>query len=151
MNTINGILAHELVHFLLTFLVALFIWWRYRNWRLILVVFLVGIFIDVDHWFDYWAYFGLNFNLARFFNVANYIHGSQKVYVLLHGWELVIVFWLIGKLIGRKLKIKGLEWAISLAYLGHLLWDNFSFSHHPLAYFLTYRWLNNFSLKAFNG
>jgi len=69
----------------------------------------------------------------------------------LHGWEFIIIFWLTGKLIGRKIKMRGLEWAISFAYLGHLLWDNFSFVHHPLAYSFIFRLINNFSLKSFSG
>jgi len=34
---------------------------------------------------------------------------------------------------------------------GHLLWGNFSFPHHPLAYSFIYRLLNNFNLESFNG
>jgi len=151
MNVFNNIIGHELVHLLLTALVALFLWRRYRDLKLILVAFLIGIFIDIDHLFDYWVYFGLSFNLADFFNVASYVYGSQKVYVLLHGWEFLLIFGLLAKVLEKKLKIKGLMWAVVLSYGGHLLWDYFSFSHHPLAYLLTYRLLNSFSLRSFNG
>lgn len=143
-------LGHELVHFLITTLVAIFLFWRYRNWCLIFVSFAFGIFIDLDHWFDYFAYYGLNINLANFFDIASYVVPAGKIYVPLHGWEFVVPFWFVGKWTGKKFKVKGLEWAVSFSYLSHLLWDQFSFSHHPLAYFFIYRLINNFSLASFN-
>lgn len=144
-------LGHETIHLILTALIAGFLFWRFKDWRLVIVAFLVGIFIDIDHWFDYFAYFGLKINLSDFFNVASYVIPAGKIYVLLHGWEFVIPLWLIGRWLGEKFKIRGLEWAVGLSYLGHLLWDNFSFSHHPLAYSFIYRLLNNFSLASFTG
>jgi len=144
-------LGHEMVHFILTAVIAGFLFWRFKDWRLVLVAFVFGIFIDLDHWFDYFAYFGLKISLSNFFNVASYIKPFGKIYVFLHGWEFVIPFWLIGRWMGKKFKIKGLEWAVVLSYLGHLLWDNFSFPHHPLAYSFIYRLLNNFNLESFNG
>jgi len=143
--------GHEMVHLAVTAVIAGFLFWRFRDWRLVIVAFLVGIFIDLDHWFDYFAYFGLRINLSDFFNVTSYVEPAGKIYVLFHGWEFAIPLWLIGRWGGKRLKIKGLEWAVTLSYLGHLLWDNLSFPHHPLAYSFIYRLLNNFSLESFNG
>ncbi len=150
-NANNAILLHEFIHFALTSLVAIFFWLKFKDKRLILAAFIFGFLIDVDHWFDYFAYFGLRGNLKNFFIVETYVHGSGKTFILLHGWEYLIVFWLIGKFIGKRFKIKSLEWVITIAYLAHLLWDNFSFFHHPLAYSFIYRLVNNFSLKSFSG
>ena len=141
----------ELQHLLVTLVIALCLFWRYRNWQLIPACFLFGFFIDIDHFFDYFACYGLNFDLSQFLDVCSYVDQSGKIYVLWHGWEYIILFWLIGRWTGNRKKIKGLEWAVSLSYLGHLLLDNFSFSHHPLAYSFIYRLLNNFSLKSFHG
>jgi hypothetical protein len=151
LNAANGVLVHELIHLLISVLIASFFWWRYKDLRLFFVVLIIGIFIDIDHWFDYFAWFGFKINLRNFFNVSSYVIPAGKIYVLLHGWEFVIPFWLIGRWMGKRFKIKNLEWAVALSYLGHLLWDNFSFSHHPLAYSFIYRLLNNFSLESFNG
>jgi hypothetical protein len=151
LNAANAFFFHELIHLLITVLISFFIWRRFRDFRLILVVFLFGIFIDIDHWFDYFAHFGLTVNFKNFFNVASYAHQSGKVYIPFHGWEFIIIFWLIGRWLGKIFKMKGMEWAITISYLAHLLWDNFSFSHNPLAYSFLFRLVNNFSLKSFSG
>lgn len=151
MVDIFDLLWSELVHFAVTSLVAGFLFWRWRDWRLVVVSFAVGMLIDLDHWFGCFVYWGFNIDLIKFLDVGSYVGPSGKVYILLHGWEFIIPFWLMGRWAGKKFKINGLEWAIALAYSGHLLWDHFSFSHHPLAYSFLYRLLNNFSLKAFNG
>lgn len=148
---IIGLLGHELLHFLITAVAAFFVWWRFRNWKLIIIALLVGIFIDLDHWFDYFVYFGFNIDLNNFLNVASYVHGNNKVFVPLHGWEFLIFFWLIGYFLEKKLKFKGLKWAISLAYAGHLICDQISVSPQPLGYFFFYRLINNFDLGAFDG
>lgn len=141
----------ELEHFLLTLGIALLFFWRFHDRRVILFCFFFGFLIDVDHLFDYFAYHGFNFNLARFLDVHNYMGPAGKIYVLFHGWEYLLLFWLLGRWLGKRWKIKKLEWAISLVYLGHLLIDHLSFSHHPLVYFFFYRLLNNFSLESFRA
>ena len=150
-NADGASFTHELTHLLITVLISFFIWRRFRDFRLILVVFLFGIFIDIDHWFDYFVWFGSKINLSNFFHVASYVHQSGKVYIPFHGWEFIIIFWLVGRWLGKIFKIKGMEWAITISYLAHLLWDNFSFTHHPLAYSFLFRLINNFSLKSFSG
>lgn len=140
----------ELIHLILTLGVAGVFYWRYRNWRLIIAALIFGFLTDIDHLFDYFAYFGLNFSLMRFINVNNYMLPSAKIYVPFHAWEYIPILGLIGLTFEKRLKIEGLMMTIVVAYFIHLLKDNFSFPHHPLAYSLIYRWLNNFSLKSFN-
>lgn len=144
------LIVSELQHFLITLVIALFLYWRYRDWRLIPVCFLFGFLIDIDHWFDYFAYFGLNVNLTNFFDPGSYMRPSGKIYVLLHGWEFIPIFGLVGKIFEKRLKIKGLMWAVIFPYTAHLLLDTFSFPHHSLAYFFIYRLLNGFSLESFS-
>ena len=141
------LLVDELIHFLLSLTVGLFFSFKFGNPWLLLAALFFGFLIDVDHLFDCLAYYKRKFSLKKFFDVKAYMKGSGKVYVLLHGWEYVIVFWLIGRWLG----VAGLEWTISLSYLLHLCWDNFSFRHHPLGYFFTYRFLNDFTLESFRG
>jgi hypothetical protein len=150
-NFFQGILWHETVHILISLLVALLIWRVFMDKKTAILAFLVGILLDVDHLFDYFSWFGFQDNFKNFFNVASYIHPSGKVYVPLHGWEWLPFFWLTGKFFNKKIKTKGLEWAILFSVLVHLIWDNFSFIHHPWAYSFFFRLFNNFDLRSFNG
>jgi len=151
LNAAHGILIHEAVHLLLSLLVAFFIWRAFKDKKAALIAFLVGIFLDIDHWFDYFAWFGLKINLRDFFNVASYIHPSGKVFIPFHAWEWLIPLFFVGKLLGRKLKIRNLEWVIVSAFTLHLIWDQISVSPHPLGYFFFYRLTHGFDLEVFDG
>lgn len=144
------LVLHESVHILLTTLIAFFLYRRFKNWKLVLVAFLVVIFLDLDHLFDYF-YYALSTSNFSFPFATDYFHGSGKVFVLLHGWELSLPFWFISKKIGRQKNISGLEWAVVFSYLGHLLVDQFFYTSNILAYFLIFRILIGFDLFAFNG
>lgn len=148
MIDVRGFILNESVHFLLTGLVGAFLFWRFRDWKLILISFITGVLIDVDHWFDYFAYYGLDINFANFFDVGSYVKPSGKVYILFHGWEYLFPFWLIGRWGARKKKIEGLAWALCLPYLVHLIWDVFTIPTHFLFYSFIYRWLNHFNLRS---
>ncbi len=144
-------LKDELIHLILALIIGVFFYLKRRDWRLILGALIFGFFVDVDHLFDYFLYFGLKFKLSDFLNVTTYMMSAEKIYVLFHGWEFVIPLWLGGKWLGKRFKIRDLEWVISFAYLGHLFWDNFGISAHPLAYSFIYRLLNGFSLESFDA
>jgi len=135
------LLIDELVHFSLAFLVGVICYLNFGNPWLILVALAFGFLIDVDHLFDYFAHFGFKFNLKEFLQI-NYMESSGKIFVLLHAWELVPVFWLVG----FCFEVPGLSWTMSGAYLGHLLWDQVHFPHHPLMYFLIFRSHHKFNL-----
>ncbi|MBN1263819.1 MAG: hypothetical protein JW991_05720 [Candidatus Pacebacteria bacterium] len=141
----------EFQHLSLTMGIAFLLFVHFRDWRLLPVCFFFGFLIDLDHWLDYFFYFGLKISLSNFFKVASYTAASGKVYLFLHGWEWVIIFWFLGRYLGSNWRIKGLKWAICLPYLGHLLVDHFSFYHHPLAYSFVFRLLTGFSTTSFDG
>jgi hypothetical protein len=109
---------------------------------------LTGVFIDFDHWFDYFYWAGLHVNLDEFFDPAYYVLRTNKVFVLLHGWEYLPLFYLMGKRSDKR--IPGLKYALVVPYVSHLLFDQFVSAGSPLSYFLIYRFLNNFRLSAFN-
>src|SRR4030043_1399005 len=127
-------LTSESYHFFITLFIALLFYWRSKDWRIIPLCFLFGFLVDIDHWFDYFAYFGLKGNFIDFFDVENYMHPSGKIYVRFHCWEFVFLLWFLGRWLNKKFKIRNLEWAISLSYLGHLVIDFLTVSSHLLAY-----------------
>lgn len=138
-------ILNEAIHFTIAFIIGGFCSVKYQNWLLLPASLLFGFFIDADHLFDYFRFFGVKFNPKKFFDTKNYMEPSNKIFVLLHGWEYIFIFWFIGKFIA----IPGLQWAMLLSYFGHLLWDNFSFKHHPLAYFISYRLFHKFGVRCF--
>ena len=138
-----ALLIDEMIHFNFALGVGLACFLIFGNPWLILVAIFFGFLIDVDHWFDYFCLFGFKLNLKKFFSIGTYMKASGKIFVPLHAWELVPVFWLIGFWLG----VPGLNWAMSLAYLLHLVWDNFSFPHPPLFYFFSYRWRRKFRFQ----
>lgn len=150
-NSSIGLLGHELVHLLLTAVVVIIYWRKHRDYRLIIAALIFGVLIDVDHWFDFWHFFGFRFDLVKFFNVGSYIVPGGSIFVLLHGWEYLPIFYLLGKYLERKWNSTGLGKVIFLCYLLHLVWDHFSFVHHPLGYSLIFRLLNRFSQTSFDA
>jgi hypothetical protein len=142
----NNIIFDELAHLVIALGIGLFFFWRYRRWELILAALGVGFLIDIDHFFDYWTHFGLTFNPRDFFNVHSYMDASGRVFVLFHGWEWVFIWFGLGWLLEKRFKIPGLKWALTLAYLGHLIWDYLPFWQYPLNYSLIYRGLRGFEL-----
>ncbi|MDD3679360.1 MAG: hypothetical protein PHX72_00665 [Candidatus Shapirobacteria bacterium] len=148
-NIVQNIKVDEAIHLILSLVAGLVCFFIFGNPWLIGVAILVGFFIDIDHLFDYFNYFGWSGfkNLKNFFQVQTYLDPQGKVYALLHGFEYVFLFWLLGDLTS----IEGFSWVLSLSYLFHLLWDNFSLrNHHPLAYFLTFRLINKFDINLFH-
>ena len=82
--------ANESMHFILIALISGFFYWSYRDWRLIMAAVFLGIVVDIDHLFDYLAYYGSNFSFSVFF-YGTYMQANNKVYVLFHGWEYLIL------------------------------------------------------------
>lgn len=146
----NFLLYHESYHFLLTLLIALFLYRKYHYKRLILFVILTGIFIDIDHLFDYFHYV-LKTSSLTFPFTTDYFHGSQKVFVLLHGWEWIPVLYITGKKYESRYKIKGSWLALVLGYIGHLVIDTLSYHPSILGYSLIYRIIMGFSITKFNS
>lgn len=143
------LIEHEFIHLFLSLAVGFALWAVYKDKRLIIVSLISGVLIDVDHWIDYFLYFGFNFNLKNFLDVSNYMVPAKKIYVLLHGWEyLPILFW-VGSRWGRKIKLNGLPWAIVLPYGLHLIVDNLNVWRSPLVYSFLYRLFNSFNRGVF--
>lgn len=145
----NYILAHELTHFFPSLLVGILLFLRYKNIKLIIISLFMGFFIDIDHLFDYFFWAGLHFNFSEFLNPALYVHGSQKIFVFLHGWEFLIPLFYLGYRLNKK--SPGTAFAILIPYMIHMAIDQFSGTRTPFSYFFIHRLINNFSISAFNG
>ena len=143
--TFKNIVWHELVHFFVALLVSSFLFWELRSVGIVLLVFSITFLLDLDHLFDYY-YFARNLSFWNYFSGANIFIVSQKVFVLAHSWELVII------LCGIGISIRSAPlWGITLSLAGHLLVDQLSYKPNLRGYFLLFRLKNGFARSWFTG
>lgn len=139
---------HEFVHFLLCLTIGFCFSLKYKNFKLLIFSFLIGFFIDIDHIFDYLYWAGWHFNLKDFFNPSLYVYGTNKVFVLLHGWEYLPIIYLLTKKINRKMP--GITYILLMSYFFHLFIDQITSAGNIFSYSIIFRILNNFSFGAFS-
>jgi hypothetical protein len=123
--------------------VGLFTYHRYKSAGAGLASFLVGWLIDLDHIVDYVRAHGWRPNWQRF-SEAKHEHYSGKLYLPLHSYELLALFFLLFK----NPKKHPYRVGISLSVLTHLLLDQkCNPSRKPLTYFLAHRIQKRFNAK----
>src|SRR5688572_27655188 len=98
---------------------------RYKSPGAAIASFLVGFLIDLDHIVDYVKAHGWKWNWQRF-NEAKHEHYSGKLYLPLHSYELVALFFLLFR------KAHPYRVGITVSVLTHLLLDQkFNPSRRP--------------------
>ena len=131
------------VHFILTVVLAGFFYWLTGRWIWPALAVVGGILIDIDHFIDYYRYFGIRFNARDFFG-HKYL-ASGKCYVILHSWELVLCVWIL------SLFFAGVT-PLAAGMTLHMVIDHW-LSHRktPRFLFLLYRWRRGFELPEDGG
>ncbi len=103
------------------------------------VVFISGVFIDLDHLIDFWALKPKNpFSLKEFLDEKTYQANRKWIFIVLHSWELIAVLWLICYFSDWQVYLL----ALTLGFSTHLLLDiyNLTLKKMPVfSYFLVYR------------
>lgn len=85
-----------------------------------LACFLSGIFIDLDHFLEYFYYFGFRrFSIRRFFRAAEE-HVYRKFFLFLHSYELAALFWGLSLAVIRR----PWAWGFSLGFTLHIIADH---------------------------
>lgn len=101
-----------------------------------------GVFIDLDHFVDYWRETGHNWDIPRF---LKYFDGRKprKLLLVAHAWEWVALIWAACALGGAP------AWAHwgCFGWLIHLALDHRFNQLAPLAYFFSYRLSIGFNAK----
>lgn len=137
---------HLFIHLLLSLFSGFIVW---KIWKLPLPSFVSaligGVFIDIDHLLDYVFAFGLIFNLESFLWGSQFLE-SDKLYVLLHAWEYVIIL-LILTLILRSKTAKSVALALVLGIFFHLGTDVLINGLPAKSYSIIYRIKSGFDLK----
>jgi hypothetical protein len=147
-----SLFLHISIHILSGLLAGYFVW---RLWKkplpAFLSSFLGAVVIDFDHFIDYFLAFGFNFSAS--WRINYFIHGYQflktdKIYILFHGWEYVIIFLILGLLIFKNKTAKTVFVALALGMLFHLIYDtNANEGMRFRSYSIIYRAENNFNLE----
>ncbi len=105
-----------------------------------LACFLAGIFIDLDHFLEYFYYFGFRrFSLRGFFRAAN-DHIYRKFFLFLHSYELAAVFWALSLAAIRR----PWAWGFSLGFTLHILADHIYNPCRYATYLLSFRLRHRF-------
>ena len=116
---------------------------RYKHKPAALATFLAGWLIDLDHLVDYVKAHGWKPNWQRF-SEACHEEYSGKLYLPLHSFELLAVFFLFFK--GPKKQPYRV--GITVSILTHLMLDQkCNPDRHPLTYFLTHRIRKKFNAQ----
>lgn len=133
----------ELIHFLIASGIAIYIYWRYRKWSLVLIVYAAGFLIDFDHLVDFWIDVGWSADLSQFLR-AEYFMEANRLILPLHAPELLVPTWLIAWYYRRF----DIAWAITLGLCGHLIFDILSNNVYWHTYFLSVRIYYWFDLRS---
>ncbi len=126
-------------HFTATLLIAALFLIYSKDPKVILYCFLGGVLVDLDHLIDYFLYFGFNFNLKYFFEGRFLL--SRRIYLFLHGWELVLVLVLLSFL-NKSLGL----WTFTVSLGVHIFIDNIQ-RDNKLFYLFSYRLYHKFNAE----
>ncbi len=106
--------------------------------------FAVGVFIDLDHFHDYFMYSRFRaVSLKQFFDVCHNMKLS-KIYLVFHSYEIILLLFLAGFLTGWN----DLTIGMTTGFILHLVLDELTnkkkYACKPLFYFFTYRLIKGF-------
>jgi hypothetical protein len=137
---------HIFIHILFAFLAGIFVWriWK-KPFASFIFAFIGGVLIDLDHFIDYFLAYGVNFNLFYFIKGFEFLK-TDKLYVLFHGWEYVLVSLAITLILKNKYA-KSISLAFAVALFFHLSSDVILDKVPPKSYSVVFRAKNNFDLQ----
>ena len=97
-------------------------------------LFIAGVFIDLDHWFDYFREYGMRMNVNRFFAMHNATR-FRKLILPLHAWEWILILAAVTLHRGCPPLLCGVTLGLGL----HMALDQWSNGGIRSAYFFTAR------------
>lgn len=138
---------HLLIHLFFS-LLAGYVVFRLWGKPLLSFVFAIigGFLVDFDHLLDYYLAFGWNFNFYWFSKGYEFLK-SDKIYLLFHGWEYVIILLSLGLFL-KNIKIKTLILALAFGLFLHLSGDVIMNEGLTVkSYSVVYRIKNDFQIE----
>jgi hypothetical protein len=104
-----------------------------------------GIFIDLDHFVDYWRETGLNRDLPRFMNYFS-TRQPKHMLLLLHAWEFPLLAGVA--LFFAAEPLPWMAWGLA-GWVLHLVLDHKYNRLHKFAYFFFFRLRHGFRSDVF--
>jgi hypothetical protein len=111
----------------------------FKSWSLSMACCLSGIFIDIDHFIDYFRENGWSLNIKDFFRICNECQ-FDRIVLIWHGWEWIVLFGISSVLTDWNPWITGMFLGIS----HHMLMDAVANSSNFKTYSLLWRWKKDF-------
>ena len=146
MNTIP-LPFHLFIHFILAISVGYFCGRHFKQIKLgVIIGFIGGFLIDLDHVLEYLLFFNWHFDLFEFISGRQFLL-SDQIHLWFHAWEYIIIL-LLGTWIFKKSKTAQLIlFTLALAMSVHILSDSV-INNFPLKYYsLSYRAEMNFAAE----
>jgi flagellar biosynthesis protein FliR len=106
-------------------------------------LFLSGIFIDLDHWLDYFIHEKkVRLDVKDFFTKCEG-YGLSKVYLVLHSYELIILLAVV-VVLTKNTVLAGVLAGVTT----HLVFDQFTNGAHMFGYSFIFRAFTKFDIKT---
>jgi hypothetical protein len=111
----------------------------FKSWSLSVACCLSGIFIDIDHFIDYFREKGWSLNIKDFFRTCNESQ-FDRIVLIWHGWEWIVLFGISSWLTDWNPWITGMFIGISQ----HMMIDAVANTSNLKPYSLIWRWKKDF-------
>jgi hypothetical protein len=131
-------------HIACSALIAAGLYLFFKSWQMSLACFLSGIFIDIDHIYDYSRIFEFPFKIKHFFN-ASYNRKHTRMTMILHSWELLVLIGILAWSTNWNPMLIG----ILIGSGSHIALDIISHGTRLRAYSFMWRYKVNFDKKMF--
>ena len=114
----------------------------FGSWQISVTVFLSGIFIDLDHILDYFLYEKkIKLDIKDFFYKCEALI-LNKVYLLLHSYELIIILAILAYFTNDYIVL-----GLLIGFGTHIMLDLAANKVHFLGYSFIFRLINKFNSK----
>jgi len=133
-------------HFVSSLIACIIIYFASKSLLASILCFCTGFFIDLDHLIDFWYSRPKNpLSVSNFLHSKKYVYKNNKLFVLAHAWEYLIVLIIIGFYLNWPWWLIGLLTGITL----HYSLDIYNLANkktNKIAYLITYRLIKNFKI-----
>lgn len=133
-----NLFIQELIHGVFALPFAYLLWMKTGSLKKALLVEVFTYLIDLDHLWDYFAFYGAKFNLIDFLN-AEYFKITHRAFVPLHAWEWGLILTGIALVRGWK----SVSTLMLFSLLPHLIYDSITVGSITF-YSIIYRISKNF-------